>query len=232
MLSQKRLFDIIFSILALMILFPLILLIAVLVKLDSEGPIVHKQKRTGKDSRPFTLYKFRTMYKDAEKKGPLWSKNGDTRITKIGKVLRITNLDEIPQFYNVIMGEMSVVGPRPERPYFTTKFAKQYKNYNKRFVVKPGITGWAQVNGWYGDTSIPPRLKCDLEYIEKRSLGFDMKILLMTLKLAKDNFIKILTGSTEEFSNLNHAKIAEETITADQQPMEVLSAIGKDVKQP
>lgn len=196
MLLKKRLFDLFFSILALIILFPLMAIIAVLIKLDSKGPVIHKQKRVGKDYRPFTLYKFRTMYKDAEKKGPLWAKDGDTRITRVGRILRITNLDEILQFYNVITGEMSVVGPRPERPYFTTKFAKQYKSYTKRFSVRPGITGLAQVNGWYGDTSIPERLKCDLEYIEKQSLGLDIKIVLMTVKLAKDNFVKILTGNT------------------------------------
>jgi exopolysaccharide biosynthesis polyprenyl glycosylphosphotransferase len=164
--------------------------IAVLVKLTSKGPVFYRQARIGMDQREFTIIKFRTMPVDAEKEnGPQWAKTNDPRCTRIGVWLRRTNLDELPQLINVIKGEMSLVGPRPERPCFVEQFAEEYKKYMLRHKVKAGMAGWAQVHGFRGDTSLKKRLQYDLHYIRNWSLGLDLRILLLMTW-------QILTGKT------------------------------------
>lgn len=179
----KRSFDIIFSLLILLITLPIFIVIALLIKFTSKGPIIYKQERVGLDGKTFTVYKFRTMYVDAEKNtGPVWAKKDDPRTTKIGRILRRTSLDELPQFINVLKGDMSVVGPRPERPYFVEQFKDVVPKYLDRHLLKTGITGWAQVNGLRGQAPIKERTKYDLYYIENWSMAFDIKIILKTLK--------------------------------------------------
>lgn len=179
----KRILDITVSILILIISLPLWLLIAVAIKINSRGPIVFNQERVGKDENMFFMHKFRTMNQDAEKhSGPIWSQKDDPRITSVGNFLRRTRLDEIPQFINVLSGEMSLVGPRPERPFFIEKLEKEIPLYKRRLQVRPGITGWAQIKQGY-DTSIDDvrsKVKFDLYYIENMSLQMDLKILLFT----------------------------------------------------
>jgi Undecaprenyl-phosphate glucose phosphotransferase len=178
----KRIFDIIISSLALIILSPLFLIIAILIKLTSKGPVIYKQERISLDGAKFTIYKFRSMYVDAEKDtGPIMADPNDKRKTPIGAILRKLNLDELPQFYNVLKGDMSVVGPRPERPEFVSEFKEKFPQYMLRHKVKSGITGWAQINGLRGKSSIKKRLEYDLFYIENWSLLFDIKILLLSL---------------------------------------------------
>lgn len=157
-------------------------IVATLIKLDSRGPIFYRQERIGSDNKTFTMYKFRTMYEDAEQScGPVWAKQDDPRCTRIGRILRRFNIDEFPQFWNVLRGDMSLVGPRPERSYFVEQFKHRVPNYMKRHMVKSGITGWAQVNGLRGDTSIEERIKYDIYYIENWSFWFDVRILFRTL---------------------------------------------------
>lgn len=178
----KRAFDLVGSLAFLVVFSPLYLAIAALVKLTSRGPVLYSQMRMGADGRTFLIYKFRSMRLDAEAKtGAVWAKEGDDRTTPLGRVLRRTSLDEIPQFYNVLIGDMSLVGPRPERPVFVEQFRKDVPKYMLRHKMKSGITGWAQVNGWRGNTSIEQRIKYDLFYIGHWSHLFDLKILLMTL---------------------------------------------------
>lgn len=177
----KRLFDIVISFIALVIFAPLMGLITALIRLDSKGPIIYKQERMGVNGHTFTFYKFRSMVTDAEKDGPVWAKQNDPRCTRIGARLRAWNMDELPQLWNVLKGDMSLVGPRPERPVFVEKFKNGIPRYMARHRVKSGITGWAQVNGLRGDCSIEERLKYDLYYIENWSLLFDIKILILTL---------------------------------------------------
>ena len=177
----KRLFDIIVSCIVLIVLSPLMLVVAILIKFDSKGSIIYKQERMGVDGETFILYKFRSMVQDAEKHGPVWAKENDPRRTRIGAFIRSWNMDELPQLVNVLKGEMSLVGPRPERPVFVEKFKNGIPRYMARHRVKSGITGWAQVNGLRGDCSISERLKYDLYYIENWSLLFDIKILILTL---------------------------------------------------
>jgi len=161
---------------------PLMLLIGLGVKLTSSGPVLYRQERTGLDGRKFQMVKFRTMVEDAEKiTGPVWANRDDPRVTPFGRWLRRTSLDELPQLFNVIKGEMSLVGPRPERPLFVEQFREAVPKYLLRHKVKAGMTGWAQVNGWRGQTPLEKRLEYDLYYIENWSLGFDLKILLLTL---------------------------------------------------
>ena len=182
----KRTFDIIVSAILLIILSPLWLLVALLIRLDSRGPILFKQQRVGLDGRDFMMYKFRSMKVGAEKhddEAGLGVAN-DPRRTRIGTMLRRLSLDEIPQFYNVLKGDMSLVGPRPERLRYVEKFGDIVPKYLDRHRMKTGVTGWAQVNGLRGDTSIEDRIKYDLYYIENWSLAFDIKILLRTLKAA------------------------------------------------
>lgn len=178
----KRLTDIFVSSAALVILSPLFLVIAVLVAATSAGPIFYRQMRMGLDGKTFWMIKFRSMRMDAETKmGPVWAKESDDRRTPIGTFLRATSLDELPQFWNVLKGEMSLVGPRPERPVFVDQFKQEIPGYMLRHKVKAGITGWAQVNGWRGNTSLDKRIEYDLFYIRNWSYFMDWKILLLTL---------------------------------------------------
>jgi Undecaprenyl-phosphate glucose phosphotransferase len=177
----KRAFDLVFGALALAVAAPMMLAIAVALKLTSPGPVLYHQERMGVDGRRFRMLKFRTMRVNAEAEtGPVWARPDDPRRTALGSFLRRTSLDELPQLFNVLRGEMSLVGPRPERPSFVEEFRRRVPGYMLRHKVKAGITGWAQINGWRGNTSIERRIECDLYYIERWSLGFDLKILLQT----------------------------------------------------
>ena len=178
----KRGFDVLFASLILLLASPIIILIAILIKLNSKGPIFYLQERIGLDGNVFKVMKFRSMRTDAEQSsGPVWSQKDDPRTTKLGRFLRRFSLDEIPQLLNVMKGDMSVVGPRPERPHFVEKFKKQVPRYLERHRVKTGMTGWAQVNGLRGNASIAERTKYDIYYIEHWSLVFDLKIILKTI---------------------------------------------------
>lgn len=180
--AVKRTIDVVVSAAVLTLGFPLYALLALLVKLSSKGPIFYSQIRVGADGKVFTLYKYRSMRTDAEAKtGAVWAKPGDNRTTKVGAWLRKTSLDELPQFFNVLRGDMSLVGPRPERPVFVEQFRESIPKYMLRHRMKSGITGWAQINGWRGNTSIEERIKHDLYYIGHWSHRFDLKILLLTL---------------------------------------------------
>lgn len=180
----KRLMDIVVSLIVLIITSPLMAVIGLIVRSTSDGPAIYRQKRVGKNGRTFTMYKFRTMYKDAEaQSGPTWAQKNDPRITPIGNWLRKLRLDELPQFWNVLKGNMSLVGPRPERPYFVEQFKEQIPLYGRRLRVRPGITGWAQVK-WKYDTSlqdVKEKTKFDLFYVENMSLIMDFKILINTI---------------------------------------------------
>lgn len=181
-LVQKRIFDFAFSILILLATLPLTLLIALFIKISSPGPVLFVQERVGLNGRVFRMFKFRTMNvgsREEEETG--WTCDKDPRRTRIGSFLRKTNLDELPQFLNVLKGDMSIVGPRPERPYFVERFLAEVDRYNSRHMFKAGITGWAQVNGWRGDTSIAKRVEYDLYYLRNWSLTFDLQIITMTM---------------------------------------------------
>ncbi|MBW7888973.1 MAG: undecaprenyl-phosphate glucose phosphotransferase [Bacteroidetes bacterium] len=179
----KRLFDLVVSIVVLAISSPLFLLIAIIIKLTSKGPVFYTQERIGLDGIIFSLFKFRSMRTDAEEQtGPVRAKKGDRRTTTIGKILRRTSLDELPQLFNVILGHMSLVGPRPERPYFVEQFKDKIPRYLERHRVKTGMTGWAQVNGLRGDVPIEERTKYDIYYVENWSLVFDLKIIFKTIR--------------------------------------------------
>lgn len=178
----KRAFDILFSLLILILCGPLILLTALAIRLSSRGPVVFKQERVGLNGKTFKMYKFRTMAVSAlEESDTKWTAPNDPRRTRLGSFLRRTNLDELPQFLNVLLGHMSVVGPRPERPFFVHKFLQQVSQYNARHYLKVGVTGWAQVNGLRGDTSIEKRVEYDLYYMRHWSFTFDLHIILLTL---------------------------------------------------
>jgi Undecaprenyl-phosphate glucose phosphotransferase len=178
----KQVSDIILSIVILALSSPLIALIAVLIKITNPGPVFFRQERMGLDGKIFNMLKFRTMVVGAEKEtGPVWAKKKDERSTRVGAILRRLSLDELPQFINVLKGEMSIVGPRPERPFFIQQFKGMIPRYMLRHKMKAGITGWAQINGWRGNTSIEKRIEHDIYYIENWSLGFDLKILWLTL---------------------------------------------------
>jgi len=177
----KRSFDLVFSGLFLLVFSPLYLLIALAVKVTSPGPVFFLQDRVGLDHKVFKILKFRTMKVQTEQASDtVWTKKGDPRITSIGKFLRKSSLDEIPQFINIFLGQMSVVGPRPERPFFVEQFKDQYQYFKRRHAVKAGLTGWAQVNGLRGDTSIQERIEADIYYIENWTFFLDLKIVLMT----------------------------------------------------
>ena len=179
----KRSLDAALSSAGLALLSPVFALLAILTKLDSKGPVFFKQERLGRDGKRFFQYKFRSMIEDAEKQtGPVFAREDDPRRTKVGAFLRRSNLDELPQLFNVLRGDMSLVGPRPERKFFVDKFKEGIPRYFLRHKVKSGITGWAQVNGLRGNTSIEERTKYDLFYVENWSLAFDIKILFLTLK--------------------------------------------------
>lgn len=178
----KRITDMVLSIIAIIISAPLMMLIAVINKLASPGPILYRQERMGLDGKNFDMFKFRSMEMDAEDKaGAVWAKENDPRRTKFGAFLRKTSLDELPQFFNVLKGDMSIVGPRPERPVFIEEFRKNIPGYMLRHKMKAGITGLAQVNGWRGNTSLEKRIECDLFYIENWSLWLDIKIMWLTI---------------------------------------------------
>jgi Undecaprenyl-phosphate glucose phosphotransferase len=178
----KRAMDMVLSLIALVILSPLMALIAVLVKLTSPGPIFYRQERCGLNGKSFSMLKFRSLRQDAEKEtGAVWAKKNDDRRTALGAFLRKTSLDELPQLWNVLMGDMSLVGPRPERPVFITQFTRTIPNYMSRHCVKAGITGWAQVHGWRGNTSLRKRIEYDLYYITHWTPWLDMRILWMTI---------------------------------------------------
>lgn len=177
----KAIEDRVLATLILILISPLLLLIAIAVKFSSAGPIFYKQKRVSWNGKEFNMLKFRTMPVDSElKTGPVWAKKGENRATKIGAILRKTSLDELPQFFNVLCGDMSIVGPRPERIVFVEQFKNQVPRYMQKHLVKAGITGWAQINGWRGDTSLEKRIEYDLYYIENWSLLLDIKIIFLT----------------------------------------------------
>ena len=177
----KRVFDLILSFVALLLLWPLLLLLALWVRLDSPGPALYVQERVGMNGRKFRMLKFRTMKVDAEASGPGWTTPGDPRRTRIGGLLRRLSLDELPQLWNVLVGHMSLVGPRPERPVYVERFREKIPRYMLRHHVKAGITGWAQVNGLRGDTPLDQRILYDLYYVRHWSLGFDLRILVLTV---------------------------------------------------
>ena len=178
----KRAIDIVISSLALAVLAIPLGLVAALVKLSSRGPVFYKQERMGLDGKPFTIVKFRSMLNDAEREtGPVWTVPDDPRVTPVGRFLRRSNLDELPQLWNVLRGDMSIVGPRPERPHFVAQFKHKIPQYMLRHKVKAGLTGWAQVNGWRGNTPLEKRIEYDLYYIENWSVRLDLKIMWLTL---------------------------------------------------
>jgi exopolysaccharide biosynthesis polyprenyl glycosylphosphotransferase len=180
----KRLLDIIVSIIILVISLPITLITALAIKLDSEGPVFFTQERMGMNGKIFKMIKFRSMKKDAEKlTGPVWSQKNDPRVTRVGKIIRKLRIDEIPQFINVLKGDMSVVGPRPERPYFVEKLSQEIPYYKRRLKVRPGITGWAQVKHKYDESieDVKIKLRYDLFYIENMSIRMDLKILFRTI---------------------------------------------------
>lgn len=181
----KRFLDIVLSILAMIILLPVYLVLAIGVKISSQGPVIYSHYRIGKGGKPFKIYKFRSMVHNAEQNGPALSSANDARITKFGKFLRQTRLDEIPQFFNVLKGEMSLVGPRPERKYFIDQIVKKAPHYEHLLTVRPGITSWGQVKYGYAENvdQMIERLKYDILYIENRSLFVDFKIMIYTLKI-------------------------------------------------
>ncbi len=184
--TLKRLMDVSVSLTVLLLNLPVMLVTALAIKLDSRGPVIYKQKRVGRYGKEFTIYKLRSMVQDAEKRtGVKWAEKDDPRVTGVGKFLRVSRLDEVPQFFNVLIGNMSLVGPRPERKFFVEQFGKQIPLYNRRHNVKPGITGWGQLRGKY-DASLEDvkiRLSRDLFYIDNMSVSLDLKILVRTLFL-------------------------------------------------
>lgn len=186
-LAVKRTVDIVGSAMALVVLSPLMMLTALLIKLESPGPVFYVQERMGLDAKPFPMIKFRSMRADAEQRGPGWTTPNDPRRTRLGAFIRRFSLDEFPQFINVLMGDMSLVGPRPERPVYVEQFRQSIPRYMDRHREKAGLTGWAQINGLRGDTSIAERTKYDLWYIENWSLALDLRIILRTaLRLFSD----------------------------------------------
>jgi Undecaprenyl-phosphate glucose phosphotransferase len=178
----KRVTDVVLSIIILSAVSLLMLVISVLVKVTSKGPVFYRQERMGLDGKIFSMLKFRTMETQSEKEtGPVWAAKDDSRRTPIGTFLRKTSMDELPQFFNVLKGDMSIVGPRPERGFFIQKFRGKIPKYMLRHKMKAGITGWAQISGWRGNTSLEKRIEYDLYYIENWSLRFDIEIMWLTI---------------------------------------------------
>ncbi len=178
----KRVMDIVGSVFGIIVSLPIMLLMCILIKLTSPGPLIYKQERVGLHNKTFWMYKFRSMEiqpESEEKKA--WTVKNDPRVTGIGRFMRRTSIDELPQLFNILKGNMSLVGPRPERPFFVEKFREEIPRYMVKHQVRPGLTGWAQVNGYRGDTSIRKRIDCDLYYIENWTIGFDIKILFLTI---------------------------------------------------
>ena len=177
----KRAMDIAGSIVGIIVTSPLMLLMCVIIKLTSPGPLIYKQERVGLHNQTFRMYKFRSMeVQDSSKEKQAWTVKNDPRVTPIGKFMRHTSIDELPQLFNILKGNMSLVGPRPERPFFVEKFREEIPRYMVKHQVRPGLTGWAQVNGYRGDTSIRKRIEYDLYYIENWSIGLDIKIIFLT----------------------------------------------------
>ena len=182
--NVKRIIDIVVCLIVIILIFPLLLLIAAAIKLDSKGPVLYVQDRVGFRRQTFRLYKFRSMVANAEElSGPIWAHENDIRVTRIGRILRKTRFDEFPQLYNIIKGNMSLVGPRPERPFFVEKLKKKIPYYQLRLKIKPGLTGWAQIKHRYDRSldDVREKLKYDLYYIENMSLNMDFKIILATI---------------------------------------------------
>ncbi len=180
--AVKRVIDVAISAAALLVLGIPLAFVALLVRITSRGPVFYRQERMGLDGKPFTIVKFRSMFHDAEREtGPVWAREDDPRVTPLGRFLRKSNLDEMPQLWNVLTGEMSIVGPRPERPHFVEQFKHRIPQYMLRHKVKAGLTGWAQVNGWRGNTPLEKRIEYDLYYIENWSVRLDIKIMWLTL---------------------------------------------------
>ena len=180
--TVKRAIDFAISCASLVILAMPFALIALLIKATSRGQVFYRQERMGLDGKPFTIVKFRSMFDDAEREtGPVWAQQDDPRVTPLGRFLRRSNLDELPQLWNVFRGDMSIVGPRPERPHFVEQFKHRIPQYMLRHKVKAGLTGWAQVNGWRGNTPLEKRIEYDLYYIENWSVSLDLKIMWLTL---------------------------------------------------
>jgi len=174
--------DVAITLPVLIALAPLLAVLALAVRITSGSPVFYRQQRMGLDGHVFDMIKFRTMRDDAEAEtGPVWTSEDDPRRTRVGSFLRATNLDELPQIWNVLKGDMSVVGPRPERPVFIERFKREVPGYMLRHKVKAGLTGWAQVHGWRGDTSLHERIEHDIYYIQNWSLGLDLRILLMSV---------------------------------------------------
>lgn len=178
----KRLFDIFLALFCMLVFIIPAAVIALCVAISSKGPVIYSQKRLGKDGKEFDIYKFRTMIVDAEKNGAVWAKKDDERVTRTGAILRKTHLDEIPQFWNILKGDMSFVGPRPERQVFYDEFESYIVGFSHRLRVKPGLTGWAQINGGY-ELKPEEKVAWDVEYIEKQSLWIDLKCIVNTYKL-------------------------------------------------
>ncbi len=182
----QRLLDIVLSLIGLVIGLPIIVIFGILIKIEDNGPITYKQERMGKGGSRFYIYKLRSMRTDAEKFGAQWAEKDDPRITKVGNFIRKTRVDELPQLFNILKGDMSIIGPRPERPSFTEEFNNDIPGFINRLAIKPGLTGWAQVNGGY-DITPKQKLIEDMYYIKNRSILLDFKILFKTVKV-------VLTG--------------------------------------
>ena len=177
----KRAVDLIGTTVAIILFLPVMLLTALVVAFTEEGSVIYRQERVGLHNQVFYMYKFRSMImQDEEEEKTEWSTRNDPRITPVGKLIRRTSIDELPQLFNVLKGEMSLVGPRPERPQFVQKFRDEIPRYMVKHQVRPGMTGWAQINGYRGDTSIEKRIEYDLYYIENWTMGLDLKILVLT----------------------------------------------------
>lgn len=176
----KRGFEIIFSLALLFFTLPVLVTLAIAIKLESKGPVFYRQERVGYMGKPFYVIKLRSMYVDAEKNGPQWASKNDPRVTRVGRFIRKTRIDELPQLINILKGEMSLIGPRPERAVFTEKFAKQIPGFKQRLTAKPGLTGWAQVNGGY-DVTPEQKFEMDMYYIKKQSFWLDLRILYRTV---------------------------------------------------
>jgi Undecaprenyl-phosphate glucose phosphotransferase len=178
----KRAVDFFGSLCGIILISPILIIISILVKCTSKGPLIFKQERVGLHNETFMMYKFRTMrVQDEKEEKKAWTVKDDPRVTGIGRILRKTSLDELPQLFNILKGEMSLVGPRPERPFFVEQFKEQIPRYMVKHQVRPGLTGWAQINGYRGDTDIKKRIDCDLYYIENWTMGLDFKIMFLTI---------------------------------------------------
>lgn len=200
----KRILDFLVSALVLILLAPVLALIAVALKLSSSAPVLFKQQRVGQCGKKFWIYKFSTMTpSSADTSDTQWSTSQDERVTRLGRILRPAGLDELPQLINVLRGDMSLVGPRPERPHFVEIFRRDVPGYMTRHALKPGITGWAQVCGWRGDTSIRKRVEHDLYYLQHWTLWFDVKILCLTL-LGKPATTRVDRPSAKRVKSASH----------------------------